>query len=150
MAHATHSMHGYDVAGRRAALCAVHRPVVAESNGRRRRESRIANAILEAARSEAACLGGARLLRIGVNVGVDCDIDAEVLICALKISCLGTDLEQIVLHVIPCARRTVCRHCGIEVDPSANARECSECASPELEVLGGDELELAFIEVERA
>jgi Zn finger protein HypA/HybF involved in hydrogenase expression len=28
-------------------------------------------------------------------------------------------------------------------------KACPECASPELELVGGDELELSFIEVER-
>ena len=149
MAHATHSIHGYDAANRRVALSAVHLPVEVESAGRRRRENRIARAILEAARAEAACLGDARLLRIGIKIGVDCDVDFAVMDCALKVICLGTDLEQVAIHVTPCVRRTICRRCGTEVAPTANASECSECASPELEALGGDELELAYIEVER-
>lgn len=116
----------------------------------REREARIASAIVDAANAEALCLGGARLLRIGVNVGADCGIDIASLNGALRVICQGTDLEAVPIHLIECPRRNLCHHCRSEFVSSCVAADCPRCASPDIELISGDELELAFIEVERA
>lgn len=117
--------------------------------GNGRREARIAIAILEAARSEAACLGGARIVRVGVRVGEDCDIHVPALRHAIQHACEGTELEAASIHVIQQARRYSCCNCGFK-DVSGLGREhCPECGSLEIELTGGDELELAFLEVKQ-
>jgi hydrogenase nickel incorporation protein HypA/HybF len=127
---------------------AEHRPPQTRAaNGRR--EERIAIAILEAARSEATCLGGARIVRVGVRVGEDCDIHVPALRHAIQHACEGTELEAASIHVIQQARRYSCCICGFK-DVSGLGREnCPECGSLEIELTGGDELELAFLEVKQ-
>lgn len=121
-----------------------------ESRGAVAREIRIAAAILEAARMEAVCLGGARLLRIGVSVGADCEIHPGELTDAFSRLCQGTELEDVALHLNSVVRRHVCLDCGQEFSPAGPASRCPICGSPDSELVGGDELELTFIEVERA
>lgn len=148
MAHAPHSVCGLDRACQGGAWSGPS-AVGVEGVPSRRREVRIANAILDVARAEAECLGGAKLLRVGVNIGVDCQIDMAALDSALKVIRHGTDLEDVALHLRRCARRTHCGGCGREAISEVTMKACPECASPELELVGGDELELSFIEVER-
>lgn len=120
-----------------------------ESRGAVAREIRIAGAIVEAARTEAVCLGGARLLRIGVSVGADCAIHPWALTDAFSRRCRGTELEHVELHVKSVPRRSVCHICGRDFSPAGPASRCPICLAPDPELVGGDELELTFIEVER-
>lgn len=114
------------------------------------REVRIAGAIADVARAEAARLAGARLLSIGVNVGADCDIDVAILDDAFRVISQGTDIESVSIHFISRPRRNLCHHCNSEFSSRVAATACPKCASPVVELVGGDELEVAFIEVERS
>lgn len=115
----------------------------------RRREVKIASAILDVARAEAGCLGGARLVRIGVTIGADCDIDLAALDYALKVVRHGTDLERVGVHIMSSSRRSLCHRCGWEFASAYSDQPCPQCNSLDSELIAGDELELAFIEVER-
>ena len=113
------------------------------------RERKIASAILDVARSEALCLAGARLVRMGVRVGADCAIDLEILEEALKAVRRGTDMEGTVIHLMSSPRRNVCHGCGSNYVSARAEQPCPSCGSFELELVTGDELEISFIEVER-
>lgn len=141
MVHAAHSM---------PAEHALLQGALSRSGGTVDREFRIAGAIAEVARAEANCLGGARLLRIGVTVGADCNINLLCMREAFNRMVSGTDLEHVMLHLKSVPRRTVCHGCAFEFSSSAMVRTCPNCTSSDLELVLGDELELSFIEVERA
>ncbi len=113
------------------------------------REVNIASAILEVSQTEAAHLAGARLVRVGVAIGEDCDIDLSSLSSVLKVARQGTDLEGVDICLIPRPRRSLCHKCAHEFSPRRAAQPCPRCGSRHPELLAGDELELAFIEVER-
>lgn len=121
-----------------------------EIDRRSYREFRIANAILDAARAEAACLGGARLVRIGVAVGQDCDINLAILEDALNLVRHGTDCEGVAIHLTSLPIRSHCHSCDSTFSPVLANQYCPKCKSPDAEMISGDELELAFIEVERS
>ena len=120
---------------------------VASAVGKSSREARIAEAILSMAKAEASSLGGAQLRRISVNVGADCDIDIVVLENALSVIRHGSDLEDMVVHLSRCPRVYRCRSCGCECSSEVSLLQCVTCSSTECELVSGDELELAFIEV---
>lgn len=120
-----------------------------ESVGVRSREDNIAGAILATAREEAACLAGGRVVRMGVRIGEDCDIDLAALDHALLSLRCGTELDRVDIHLIPCPRRSLCHKCGCEFTANYCGQPCPQCASPNPELIAGDELEVAFIEVER-
>ncbi len=114
------------------------------------REARIAASIVAMANAEAACLGSAQLLRVGVNVGADCDIDISALENALTMIRHDTGLESIVIHLSLCPRIYCCHHCGREYASEKSLQKCMECGSSDCDLMSGDELELAFIEVAKA
>ena len=142
MASAAHSSRGYD--GR-----SHHDTWTRSGVGDARREARIARAILAMANAEASCLGGAQLLRVGVNVGADCDIDIPALEHALKLIRQDVGLECIVIHLSLCPRIYCCDSCGREYASEKCLQRCVECGSADCGMMSGDELELAFIEVAR-
>lgn len=120
-------------------------PVVREPS----REVRIAEAVLAMARAEAYCLGCAQLKRIGVNVGADCGIDIVALENAFSVIRHGSDLEDMVVHLSRCPRLYRCHSCGCEYSSELSLERCGACSSTECELVSGDELELAFVEVAR-
>lgn len=115
----------------------------------RRREARIADAILKAALNEAARLGGAGIVRVGVYVGEDCDIYVPALDRALQSVCAGTELEKVSIDVIQQSRIYSCSNCGSKEASNSRREFCSACGSYGIELTGGDELELAFLEVKK-
>lgn len=150
MAHAAHSIPQSDArphGGISGPACAAG---FIENSAYVGREARIARAIAEAARTEAACMGGARLLRIGVNIGADCEIDLALLDDAFKVISKGSEIESVAMHLASCPRRNLCHGCGCEFSSRVAVTKCPKCTSTDLELVGGDELELSFIEVERA
>lgn len=150
MAHAAHSMPQSDARPPGGISDAAHSTGSIANSACVGRETRIARAIAEVAQAEAACMGGARLLRIGVNVGADCGIDIALLDDAFKVISKGSEIESVAIHLVSCPRRNLCHDCGSEFSSRIAVTKCPKCASPDLELVGGDELELSFIEVERA
>lgn len=120
-----------------------------QTSGTRSREVNIAGAIIATAREEAACLAGGRVVRMGVRIGADCNIDLAALDHALMSLRSGTDLDRVDIHLMPCSRRNLCHKCGCEFTASYCGQPCPQCTSPNSELIAGDELEVAFIEVER-
>lgn len=110
----------------------------------------IANTILEAGKAEAARQNGAKLIRIGIRVGALSGVDNEALRFALSALTLDTDLEGVDYEIQSCPRRNRCLDCGLEFASTITSFPCPNCQSEELLLAGGDELDLAYIEVEEA
>lgn len=110
-------------------------------------EEGIARKILEAGRAEAARLAGARLARIGVRVGAFTGVDLEALDAALTEIRAGTDLEKVAIDMRHCPGRCRCMSCGYEFETALSNQPCPKCAGEQVEVIGGNELELSFVEV---
>jgi hydrogenase nickel incorporation protein HypA/HybF len=110
-------------------------------------EDAIARKILEAGRAEAARLAGARLARIGVRVGAFTGVDLEALDAALTELRAGGDLEKVVIEIQRCPGRCRCMSCGHEFETALTHQPCPKCAGQQVEVIGGNELELSFVEV---
>ena len=110
----------------------------------------IAQSIVEAGRVEAGRLAGSRLKRIGVRVGVLSGVDLQALEFALMAIRVGTDLEDVEIDLQRCPRRNRCSKCGFEFETEMYSRPCPDCASEEIQLIGGEELELAFIEVDES
>lgn len=108
----------------------------------------IANSILEAGRAEAGRLAGARLKRIGVRVGVLSGVDLQALEFALMALRMGTDLEDLEIDLQSCPRRNRCAKCGCEFETALYSEPCPSCGSEQAQLIGGEELELAFVEVD--
>jgi len=111
-------------------------------------EMGIANSILEAVRTEVWRCGKPHPLKVGVRIGEMAAIESEALRFCFQALVRDTDLDGLELEIECCPRQHRCRNCGMEFAIRDYDFECPECRSLESECIRGDELELAYLEVE--
>lgn len=111
-------------------------------------EMGIADSILEAVRMEMVRYPESRARRVGVRVGELAAIDAESLRFCFDALKRETDLEELELEIEVCPRRHRCKLCGTEFTVRDFDFECSQCHGLASECLSGDQLDLAYVEVE--
>jgi hydrogenase nickel incorporation protein HypA/HybF len=111
-------------------------------------EMGIANSILEAVRKEARKHPAARATKVGIRIGELAAIDAEALKFCFEVLSRDTELDGLQLEIELCPRRHRCGHCDqIFIVREYDCR-CPECHNLAAECISGDELELAYVEVE--
>ncbi len=108
----------------------------------------IANSVLQAVRTEAARHPGTLPCKVGIRVGELAAIDQESLRFCFEAITRETEFESLALEVEVCPRRHRCSNCGHEFVVVEYNFGCPQCASLETVHISGDELELAFLEVE--
>lgn len=111
-------------------------------------EMGIANSILEAVRSEMRRRPESRATKVGVRIGELAAIDAESLRFCFDALKQETDLDGLALEIELRPRRHRCARCGHEFTVREYDFECPACHAFAPECLSGDELELAYVEVE--
>ena len=113
-------------------------------------ELSIANSILEAVRKERERLDGARITKVGVRVGELAGVDPEALSFGFEVLVKDSGLEPLALDIEPVPRRHECSHCR-HVFPVVDYQlDCPACGSTETRCIAGDELDLAYLEVEES
>jgi hydrogenase nickel incorporation protein HypA/HybF len=110
----------------------------------------IANAILEAGQLEQARRPGSTLVKIGVRIGALAGVDIDALRFAFTALTQGTDLDGTCLEVEARPRRNCCLACGHEFESELYSAPCPACASDNVVLAGGDDLDLAYVELEEA
>jgi hydrogenase nickel incorporation protein HypA/HybF len=108
----------------------------------------IANSILDAARSEAALHPGAEPRKVGIRIGELAAVDAAALRFAFEVLTRDTDLETLELEIELCPRRQRCFACDAEFDVISYELRCPQCSGERTECVGGDQLELVYLEME--
>ncbi|MFZ0951746.1 MAG: hydrogenase maturation nickel metallochaperone HypA [Candidatus Sulfotelmatobacter sp.] len=108
----------------------------------------IANSVLEAVRTEMVRYPGSYPCRVGVRIGEMAAIDQEALRFCFEVMIRETDLESLELGIEVCPRRHRCQACGHDFVVRDYDSCCPQCESPETTFISGDELELAYLEVE--
>jgi len=111
-------------------------------------ELSIASAILDAVRKEADKRPGAHVTRVGVRIGALSGVEPEALSFGFSVLVKGTDLEPLALEIEPVPRRQRCPACDVTFEVQEYSLACPRCASGETLMAGGDELDLAYLEVE--
>jgi hydrogenase nickel incorporation protein HypA/HybF len=110
----------------------------------------IANSIIEAGQIEAARRAGSKLVRIGVRVGTLAGVDMDALRFAFTALVQGTGLDAVDFEIQSCPRRNRCLECDSEFESALYSDPCPRCASERSILVGGEELDLAYVEVEEA
>jgi len=110
----------------------------------------IADSILDAVRAEARRFPGARISKVGVRIGELGGVDPEALSFCFEALVKGTELEPLEIDVEYCPRRHRCGACGLEYAASSAETVCPTCGAGGSEFVSGDELELAYLEVDDA
>ena len=108
----------------------------------------IAGEILRASHAEAARRPGARLVAVTVRIGVLSGVDADALRFAWDVMSEQAEYEPVALQIQSMPRRNRCRDCECEFVSGIYSEPCPECASENSMLLGGDEMQLASVEVE--
>jgi hydrogenase nickel incorporation protein HypA/HybF len=112
-------------------------------------ELSIAESILDAVRKEIALNPGTTPIRVGVRIGAMAAVDADSLLFCFEAVVKDTEWATLKLDakVIP-AKRT-CNACnGLFVVEDYNSI-CPTCLSEDTFPVGGDELDLEYLEVEK-
>ncbi len=108
----------------------------------------IANSVLEAVRAEAGRHPGARPLKVGVRVGALSGVDPDALSFCFESLVRGTELEPLALAIEQIPRRQRCRKCARTFAVEDYDVGCPHCGASDTQCIGGDELDLAYLEVE--
>lgn len=111
-------------------------------------ELSIANSILDTVRSEAARRPGARLTKVGVRVGELAGLDPDSLSFCFDALVTGSDLAPLWLDIETRPRRQLCLQCGRAFRVVDYVVSCPDCGAEETRCVGGDELEVVYLEVE--
>jgi hydrogenase nickel incorporation protein HypA/HybF len=111
-------------------------------------ELSIASAILDAVREEAGKRPGVHVKKVGVRIGALSGVVPEALTFGFSALVQGTDLDPLVLEIESLPRRQRCPACDFTFEVSGDTLACPRCAKEETLFAGGDELDLAYIEVE--
>jgi hydrogenase nickel incorporation protein HypA/HybF len=111
-------------------------------------EMGIANAVLDAVRVETARYPGSRPSKVGVRIGELAAVDPSALEFCFEALVRETDLDSLKLEIQACPRRHRCFACATEFEVKDYDFECPRCGDMRTECISGDELELAYLEVE--
>ena len=111
-------------------------------------ELSIAEAVLKAVQSEALRHPGSHPRIVGVRVGELAAVDPEALRFCFDAIIRKTDLESLQLEVEVCPLRHRCQDCGQEFIVRDYDFRCPQCSSERGVCISGDELDLAYLEVE--
>ena len=108
----------------------------------------IASSVLEAVRAETRRHPGALPVKVTLRVGELAGVDPGALTFSFQALTRQTDWEGLVLDIETCPRRHRCAACGSTFPVVDCAFTCPTCGAGRTECVGGDELELAYLELE--
>jgi hydrogenase nickel incorporation protein HypA/HybF len=110
----------------------------------------IANSVLDAARAEASLRPTMKLRKIVIRVGDLAGVDPEALSFCFEALVKETELESVALEIERRVQRHSCPQCGTEFEVLDYHTACPTCGEPMTKFLSGDELELAYLEMEES
>jgi hydrogenase nickel incorporation protein HypA/HybF len=111
-------------------------------------EMGIANSVLDAVAKEMQRYPGARPLKVGVRIGELAAVDPDALRFCFEALTQETQWESLALEIEFRPRRHRCKRCEQEFDVKDYAFQCPQCGELSTDCIGGEELDLAFLEVE--
>jgi hydrogenase nickel incorporation protein HypA/HybF len=111
-------------------------------------EMGIANSVLESVKAEVARHPGTLPSKVGLRIGEMAAIDQDALRFCFEAITRETELESLELEIEISPFRFRCSNCQHEFAVRDYETRCPQCASLETKFISGDELELAYLEVE--
>lgn len=107
----------------------------------------IAQSALEAVLAEAA-KRNSKPVKVGLRVGELSAIDPDSLRFSFEALTLDTGLQGLELEIEFCRRRHRCLDCGTEFEVKDFVFDCPQCGTNRSECISGEELQLAYVELE--
>ena len=111
-------------------------------------EMGIASSVLEAVRRELRAHAGARPRAVALRIGALAAVDPESLRFCFEALACDTELASLRLEIEFCPRRHRCPDCAREFLVQDYDLRCPACGCAVTRCIGGDELDLAYLEVE--
>lgn len=111
-------------------------------------ELSIASAILDKVIAEAQRHPGARFTKVGVRIGEISGVDPEALSFGFECLVKDTEFDPLPLEIDFRPRIQRCLSCAHEFPAPDSMTSCPKCSHEVTQCIGGEELDLAFIEVE--
>lgn len=111
-------------------------------------ELSIAQSLLEAVRAEAEGRPRTRIVKVGLRVGELAGVNAEALRSCFESLVRGTKLDPLELEIELGPRRQRCPACGHTFAVTNYRFACPLCHASPTQCVGGDELEMVYLEVE--
>ena len=111
-------------------------------------ELSIAVSILDAVEAQAAKRPDARFCKVGLRIGELSGIDADALTFSWQAITMDTEFQTTALEVEFCPRRHRCGQCGQEFEVRDYETDCPSCKNMATTCIAGEELDIAFMEVE--
>lgn len=108
----------------------------------------IVEATLAAIKKEAARYPNTRATRAGLRIGELAGVDVSAMRFAFDAVVPGTEFEGLSLEIEYCPRMQSCLDCGREFVVHDYDLQCPSCHGFRSNCIGGEELDLAFVEVE--
>jgi hydrogenase nickel incorporation protein HypA/HybF len=108
----------------------------------------IAQSVIETVQKEAALRPEASPTKIAVRIGELAAVDPDALQFSFEALTAGTELEGVRLEIEVCPRRHRCLDCGAEFNIKDLDFRCTACQSTHNECISGDQIELAYLELE--
>lgn len=111
-------------------------------------ELSIASAILDQLETELAKRPGARFTKVGLKVGDLAGVDADSLTFGFGALVKDSHWEPLDLEIESVKRRQRCPACSREFEAEHWSTECKHCGNPATLTIAGEELQIAYIEVD--
>lgn len=110
-------------------------------------ELAVCQGIIEQVSSVARQHGARRVSAIKVQIGPLAGVEPQLLAQAFPIACAGTLAEaaELQMEMLPLTVR--CRSCGAETEARPNRLVCGACGDWQTQVISGDEMLLASVEL---
>ena len=111
-------------------------------------EMGIVNSVLDAVRAEARRFPGGHICKVGIRIGELAGVAADSMSFCFEALVRGTELDPLELEIEYCPRRHRCSICGAFFRAAIDGVSCPDCGAASAYFAGGDELEIAYLEVE--
>ena len=111
-------------------------------------EMGIANSVLDTAIRKESLMSKRPHPQSEHSIGELAGVDPDAMSFCFEALVRGTELEPLALEIEYCPRRYQCGACGHSYAAPRDDFACPECGKLDSQFLGGDELELAYMEVE--
>lgn len=111
-------------------------------------ELSIAQSILTAVEKEAVKRPGTRFVKVGLRIGELAAVDCDSLNFGWEAITKETPWQGLALEIEHVPRRQRCTACAHEFDAREFETACPKCGDPLTMTIAGDELDIAYLEVD--
>jgi len=111
-------------------------------------ELSIASAVLDQLEEELAKRPGAKFTKVGLRIGDLAGVDNDSLTFGFEALVKSSHWEPLALEIESVKRRQRCPACRREFEAEHWSTECANCGNPATVTIAGEELQIAYIEVD--